>query len=105
MFFESHLHINTSRFFLDGGGSVRYCFYIAKKMSKAIIEIFCYEKNISMETQMHKKKYICIFLEKNNYSYFVACFFQLREEGIERIGEAIGRSSEQVSQDACFFGS
>jgi len=105
MFFESHLHINTSRFFLDGGGSVRYCFYIAKKMSKAIIEIFCYEKRTYPWKHKCMKKNICIFLEKNNYSYFVACFFQLREEGIERIGEAIGRSSEQVSQDACFFGS
>ena len=43
---------------------MRYCFYIAKKMSKAIIEIFCYEKNISMETQMHKKKYIYVYFWK-----------------------------------------
>ena len=54
---------------------------------------------------MHEKIIYMYIFGKNNYSYFVACFFQLREEGIERIGEAIGRSSEQVSQDACFFGS
>ena len=58
-----------------------------------------------METQIHEKIIYMYIFGKNNYSYFVACFFQLREEGIERIGEAIGRSSEQVSQDACFFGS
>ena len=66
MFFKSHLHINTSRFFWEGGGSVRYCLYIAKKiLSKSIIEIFSYEK----KTYPWKQKYMKI--KNNTYVYFL----------------------------------
>lgn len=48
-----------------------------------------------METQMHKKKYICIFLEKNNYSYFVACFFNL---GKKELSGLVKQLEGQVSK-------
>ena len=84
---------------------MRYCLYIAKKiLSKSIIEIFYYEKNISMETKIHEKNNTHVYFLKRHIFLVCCMFFQLREEGIERIGEAIGRSSEQVPQDACFFG-
>ena len=56
-----------------------------------------------METKIHEKTNV-YFLKRQILLICCMFFFQLREEGIERIGEAIGRSSEQVPQDACFFG-